>query len=206
MEKRNKGQQPKLEKRQIKVELRAASDDDSRKIEGYACVFDSASNKLGYFKEVIAPDAFDGADLSDVRCLVDHNPSKILARTSSGTLVLEIDKKGLKYTVEDMPDTTVGNDTLISIKRGDINQSSFAFTVSDEKWSEEKVDGKWIYTREILKFDKIYDVSPVTYPAYEDTTVAVRSFENFKKEREEMPFEVQKQLRSRRFFINKISK
>jgi len=102
-----------------------------------------------------------------------------LARTASGTLRLSEDANGLKYEF-DAPNTTLGNDLLEMIRRGDVNQSSFGFTVDDDTWEER--DGKMIRT--INKVKKLYDVSPVTYPAYHDATVAVRNLRQ-QKETEE---------------------
>ncbi len=102
-----------------------------------------------------------------------------MARTASGTLRLSEDANGLKYEF-DAPNTTLGNDLLEMIRRGDVNQSSFGFTVDDDTWEER--DGKMIRT--INKVKKLYDVSPVTYPAYHDATVAVRNLRQ-QKETEE---------------------
>lgn len=168
-----------LEKRTYKIEFRA-DEGDGRTVSGYAAVYRSVSNELWGFEEVIEPGAFDNADFSDVRALFNHNPDHILARTSSGTLSLVNDDEGLKYEFE-MPDTTVGRDLLVMMKRGDISQSSFAFTIKEDSWEER--EGK-LPLRHIRQIDTVYDVSPVTYPAYEQTSTSVRSLEKFRKNTE----------------------
>lgn len=125
------------------------------------------------------PGAFDGCNMSDVRALFNHDPNQILARTASGTMSVSVDAKGLKYRFE-MPNTTLGNDLLEMIRRGDISQSSFAFTVKETSWVEEKYPIPDL--RKIIKIEEVYDVSPVTYPAYEGTSVQARSIEQVAKE------------------------
>ena len=158
--------------RSITAELRAAT--EGRTIEGYAAVYNQEAD-LGFFREIIMPGAFDGADMSDVRALFNHNPDGILARTASGTMQLEVDERGLKFRFE-APNTTLGNDLLEMIRRVDISQSSFAFTVAKggDEWEDgdERAD-----LRKIKKFRALYDVSPVTYPAYTQTSVQARSAE-----------------------------
>lgn len=169
------------EQRTITIEFRAAeAGSDNRTVEGYAALFGSESERLWDFYEVIEPGAFDNADLSDVRALFNHDPNSLLARTASGTLSLSVDEKGLFYRFE-MPDTTLGNDLLEMLRRGDINQSSFAFTIKEDSWEEQ--DDR-TYLRHIRQIDKVYDVSPVTYPAYSQTTATARSFEQACQEEE----------------------
>jgi len=167
-----------VERRTFSCEMRAASDSESRTVEGYAAVFGSESEELWGFYEVIEPEAFDEADMEDVRALFNHDPNQILARTSSGTMTLSIDQTGFKYRF-DMPETTIGNDLLVSIRRGDISQSSFAFTIREDSW-EELADGRIL--RHIRKIAKVYDVAPVTYPAYEATSATNRSLEQYKSQ------------------------
>lgn len=164
-------------------ELRASA--ESRRVEGYAAVFGSESEELGWFVEEIAPGAFDDVLNDDVRALYNHDENLILARTASGTLELWVDEKGLRYAF-DAPNTTAGNDLLESIKRGDISQSSFGFRVKDDKWEELEMElngKKWFKTKRIIvKIERLFDVSPVTFPAYPDTEVARRSLDARKKE------------------------
>lgn len=160
---------------QFRQEVTADAAGTGRTVEGYAAVFSSPTT-IDWFTEVIEPGAFDEAlSRSDCRALFNHKDSYLLARQSSGTLQLSIDERGLRYTFES-PNTTMGNDILEMITRGDLKESSFAFTVAEQEWAEEKDDaGNWTYTRKIKKVDRLYDVSPVTYPAYQDTSVAARS-------------------------------
>lgn len=161
-------------------EVRAAR--RGRTIEGYAIVFNRESKDLGGFKEVILPEAVDGVlERADILALLNHDESRgVLARWTNGegTLELSKDARGVKYRF-DAPDTTLGDEVLSGVRRGDIRTSSFAFSIprSDDseefqKW-EERSDGT--YLRTIKKFSDIYDVSPVYREAYADTTVAVRS-------------------------------
>jgi len=182
MAEQRKGNKPKLsniEKRTFTIQLRAAGPgdpvDESRNVTGYAAIFNSASEDMGFI-EIIEPGAFTNAiPKSDVRALFNHDPNYILARTASGTLQLEEDEVGLKYRFE-IPNTTFGNDFKVMLERGDVNQSSFAFSVKEQSWETLKLEsGEIQYTRRIKEVDWLYDVSPVTYPAYADTTVALRS-------------------------------
>ena len=153
--------------------MRMKEGDKARRVVGYAATFNSDSETLwGSFVEQVDQRAFDEADMSDVRALFNHDENKILARTP-GTLSLEVDEMGLRYEF-DMPDTSYGNDLLISMERGDISQSSFGFTVTDEEWIDRSAD-KLLPLRRILKVGRLFDVSPVTYPAYPETTSEVRS-------------------------------
>lgn len=158
----------------------------SRTIEGYALKFESESKNLGGFVEVISRGSLDGVlDNSDVVCVFNHNGESIpLARSKNGkgSLTLEIDDTGLKYRFE-APDTANGNELLEAIKRGDIDSSSFAFTVkkSDTEISK-RSDG--LLLRRINRFNQIIDVSPVIRPAYEATTVSCRAIEEFKENEE----------------------
>lgn len=152
-------------------ELRADSEADGPVIEGYAAVFDKWSEDLGGFREIIREGAFSRSLKSkpDVRALVDHDPSRILGRTKSGTLELREDKKGLWSRVK-LPDTQSGRDIFTSVKRGDVSQMSFAFQVRGSdgaSWNDDFSE------RELLDLD-LFDVSPVTFPAYPDTVVAAR--------------------------------
>lgn len=173
-----------IEKRVFQISYRVADEDtnepgqnkaESRTVEGYAALFGVTANIGGWFDERIEPGAFkDALKRSDVRALFNHDPNYILARTTSGTLEVTEDKKGLFYRFE-VPNTNFGNDFLEMLRRGDISQSSFAFTVRKQRWEEEKLGEEMIYTRVIEEADQIYDVSPVTYPAYSETTVSARS-------------------------------
>lgn len=142
------------------------------KIVGYAAVFNVLSEPLFMgVREKIRPGAFARAlsEGQDVRGLVDHKPAMILGRTKAGTLRLSEDQHGLRYEI-DPPDTQLGRDTIVSLRRKDLDQSSFGFRVKEEEYNI-KDD---VVTRELLDVD-LFDVSVVTYPAYTQTSVAVRS-------------------------------
>jgi len=158
------------------AEERADGDEKIKTIVGYAAVFDTLSENLGGFREKIDKDAFDAVMGDDVRAVFNHDPSFILGRTTSGTLKISADDIGLRYEVEP-PDTQAANDLLVSIARGDVTQSSFSFQVDEDDWQEDE-DGRVVRT--IKSFAALRDVSPVTFPAYPDATVGVRSLEAWK--------------------------
>jgi len=147
-------------------EVRAAESDEMV-IEGYAAVFDQVTN-IGPFQEVIDRGAFEGHLNDDVRLLLNHDGAP-MARTSNGTLTLRTDDHGLHYTAT-LVDTTASRDLYAMIQRGDISQSSFAFTIEKE---ERQKDG----VRRVMQVGSILDVSPVTYPAYSTTDVTARSLD-----------------------------
>jgi len=163
------------------LELRVKRDDDGKvKIVGYAAVFDKLSEDLGGFREKIQKGAFkDALKKSDARALWNHDNNYVLGRESSGTLKLKEDDKGL-YMEVDPPDTQFAKDLMVSIERGDVNQQSFGFYIKSDKW--EGLDSKNETIRTILEVDEIVDVSPVTFPAYPDTKVALRSLDAAKKD------------------------
>ncbi len=156
------------------IEERAEGSKGPGKISGYASLYNSPYD-MGWFTEVIARGAFKDVLNDDVRALFNHDSNLILGRSKAGTLKIEEDDMGLKYTI-DLPDTQLGRDLAESVRRGDINQSSFAFSIEAEEWTGlDAQGGKTVRT--ITKMKGLYDVSPVTYPANPDTTVAKRSAE-----------------------------
>lgn len=168
------------------IELR--EEDGGPVIAGYAAVFDRMSVDLGGFREQIAPGAF--ADTlkagTDVRALVNHDSNQRLGRTSTGTARFQEDKKGLQIEV-DPPNTTVGRDTVEDIRSGNLDGMSFMFRTLDDKW--ETKDGEELRT--LLKVE-LLEGGPVTFPAYPDTSVALRSLERIKETREESKGDVSK--------------
>lgn len=161
---------------ELRVEKR---EDGASKIVGHAAVFNTLSEDLGGFREKIEPGAFTSAiKEDDVRALFNHDPNHILGRNKSGTLRLKEDQTGLAIEI-DPPDTQIGRDLMISLERGDIDQMSFGFSVKPNgaNWGEDE-DGMAIRT---LTDVRLFDVSPVTYPAYPETDVAIRSLELHKK-------------------------
>jgi len=170
-----------MEKRLFEIETRM-EEGETVKVVGHASVYNTMSEDLGGFREIIAPGAFDDVLENDVRALINHDGNLILARTTSGTLALSTDEKGLRYEFE-MPETSYGKDLAVSMKRGDITQSSFAFTVADDSW--ETTDGMDVRT--ITKVKRLFDVSPVTYPAYPDAdnlVIAQRGLSVYKEKQE----------------------
>ncbi|NNF65979.1 MAG: HK97 family phage prohead protease [Gammaproteobacteria bacterium] len=192
MEKRSTAD--KLERRSfsstLEIELR---DDDDRKIRGHAALFDSLSENLGGFREQIAPGAFDDCLGDDIRGLFNHDANMVLGRTSAGTMRVAVDSMGLTYEI-DVPDTSFARDLVVSLQRKDVSQSSFAFTVEDDDWTEDD-EGRVIRT--INKVRRLYDVSPVTYPAYADTSVALRGLDKFTSGKEELIARRKRQAESR---------
>jgi HK97 family phage prohead protease len=145
-------------------------------IEGYAAVFNQVSEDLGFFRETIMSGAFTDclAAKPDVRALFNHNADLVLGRTKARTLSLEEDSKGLHFDCTP-PDTQAARDLLTSIERGDVDQCSFGFYVRKQKWSEETgEDGETQLVRELHAID-LFDVSVVTFPAYPQTSVDLRS-------------------------------
>ena len=159
-----------VEQRAYDGELKAAV--EGRTVEGYASVFNSMSEDLGGFREIILPGAFSEVLDNDVRALYNHDSNYLLARTTSGTLEIKEDDKGLYYRFE-MPNTSYGNDMLELFRRGDLSQSSFGFTVDKDSWRME--EGQ--HVRYIERVGSLFDVSPVVYPAYTAASSGLRSAE-----------------------------
>lgn len=156
-------------------------DSESRTVEGYALLFDTPSTGLP-FVEVIERGSLEGVVAkSDVFALLNHDQSRgILARSKKGhgSLSLTVDAKGLKYRFE-APNTALGNELLENLKRGEVDSSSFAFTVEKDTWERGK-DGK--VKRTIQKVSELYDVSPVYNAAYSQTSVYKRGMEALEEE------------------------
>jgi len=170
------------EVRYFKISLRE-SGDKKKKIVGYAARFDKLSEDLGGFRERVKPGAFTKTiKEADIRALFNHDPNYVLGRNKAGTLVLEEDEKGLKISI-DPPDTQWARDLLLSIERGDINQMSFGFRTIKDTWIQQENKET---IRELNEL-KLYDVSPVTYPAYTQTSVAVRKYNEFMGTQKEKP-------------------
>ena len=154
-------------------------EEDSRRLEGRAIVFDSYSNNLGFYEKInrsaVTQELINN---SDIIFTFNHDPNQLLARyrNGGGSLDVELREDGVYFSF-DIPNTTLGNDIYELIKRGDISNCSFCFSISDEKDSQkwEKREGKMY--REIMKIGGLYDLSAVTYPAYSDTDINARSIE-----------------------------
>jgi HK97 family phage prohead protease len=169
-----------MERRFLKTELRVFSDADSgpMMVRGYAARYNCLSSDLGGFREKCAPGCFSRSISAgaDVRALINHDPNLVIGRRSAGTVEISSDNVGLQWTCK-LPDTTYARDLYALIKRGDISQCSFAFSVEDEAWSEEDDPderGQRVSVR-TLRDVNLLDVSAVTYPAYEATSVSART-------------------------------
>lgn len=174
----------KAERRFFDPHMEVRAENDSRTIEGVAAVVGRSTN-MGWYEEEIARGAFDDVLGDDVVALFNHDPNLPLARSTAkgdGKLEIFIGNQGdLMYRFK-APNTSVGNDLLENVRNEVINKSSFAFRIKEEEWiwgdREQKTNDKRI----IKKMERLYDVSPVTYPAYADTSVAARSMDVAKPE------------------------
>ena len=174
----------------MKVETRMDGDTpiELGVVEGYAALYDVETVIGGWFREVIRPGFFDNVLNDDVRCLKNHDPHYRLARSKNGqgTLSLSLDEKGLKYSYT-TPDISYAKDLQRSMELGDVTQSSFSFIPDEVNWVEKEGE---MELRELVKCKTLYDVSPVTFPAYNDTSVAKRSWEAYKAEKEAREIQV----------------
>lgn len=168
-----------LERRSYSFDVSAESRDDTDIITGRPIVYNSRTN-LGPFDEVIDSGALDGADLTDVRFLVNHDLSKIpLARSrrnnGNSTMRLSPDQNGLEIEVKlDTENNSDARALKSAVQRGDISGMSFLFSVNDEEWENLESDHP---TRRIKKIGSVVEVSAVTFPAYESTEITARSKE-----------------------------
>jgi HK97 family phage prohead protease len=158
------------------VELEQRDDDLAPRIILHPVIFDVKSEPLMFFREIIRPEAIDRTirEKTDVRALIDHDPSKILGRLSAGTLRLSKERKGLRAEI-DPPNTSYARDLIVSIRRGDITGGSFSFRVITDQWHTENDEE----IREVLDME-VYEVSAVTFPAYPQTNAALRSLEHWR--------------------------
>lgn len=169
-----------IERRILCREVRVDTSGDKPKIRGYAALFNTLSEDLGGFREQLQAGAFsDALTSSDVRALINHDANLVLGRNTSGTLTMREDASGL-YIEVTPPETQAARDLVEVMKRGDVNQMSFAFTVGkeDQTWTR---DGTGPWLRTIKRVNRLYDVSVVTYPAYPQTTAAVRALEDVER-------------------------
>lgn len=160
------------------AEFRALDDADTYTVEGYATTFDKPyvlmSDAAYEFREVVERSAFDNCDMSDVIMQYDHE-GRVFARNRNKTLTLETDENGLKIRAL-LGGTEIGRQLYEEIKGGYTDKMSFAFTVSDQKRDIEMIDGRTVITRRIKGIRKLYDVSAVSMPANESTSISARSW------------------------------
>ncbi len=165
----------KLERRMVsldRIEIRGGKG-STRILDGHAAVYNKDSEEMFGFTERVAPGAFDTAlkEKDDVRALFNHDPNYVLGRSTAKTLRMKDDGSGLGFEV-DLPDTTFARDLVVSIERCDITGCSFAFRTRKDQWVHDKTSDRVMRT---LLDVELFDVGPVTYPAYPDTDVAARS-------------------------------
>lgn len=166
----------KLERRALTAPLEVRA--DGQTVAGYAAVFNSETDIGGMFREKIAPGAFKPSLNGDVRALWNHDSSHVLGRTKAGTLRLSEDERGLAVEI-DLPDTQAGRDLRENMRLGNVDGMSFGFRVTKQAWDE---SGD-IPLRTIEEVE-LFEVSAVTFPAYEDTEIALRSLNEAKDERQ----------------------
>lgn len=155
----------------FKLEIRS-EENQPPKITGYSAVYDQLSDDLGGFREKIEPGFFAKAiGRDDVRALFNHDDNLILARTVAETLMLSEDDNGLFVEIIP-PDTSYANDLLVSIKRGDISQMSFQWQTDEDNWDSSDKNN---VIRTLIKIKRLWDVSPVTFPAYPQTSLDMRN-------------------------------
>ncbi len=162
------------------IQIRAVDGENSRHIEGYALIFDTQSEYIGFY-ETIERGAVtqEMVDVCDVFATFNHDTNKIFARSNmgKGSLTLTVDDTGLKYEF-DAPNTALGDELIEYLKRGDIDKSSFAFYMNPDDEEAETWESKdGVYFRTIHKIASICDVSPCWQAAYQDTSVSKRSLE-----------------------------
>jgi len=158
-----------IEDSELRIDIECRDTGDSPKITGYAARFGQWSSPIaGIFRERIDPAAFNKTvQESDIRALWNHNPDYVLGRNKAGTLSLSTNEHGLKMEISP-PDTEWARDLVTSIKRGDVSGASFGFEAVKDTWND-SMDER------TLNEVKLFDVSPVTYPAYPASSVKVRS-------------------------------
>lgn len=160
-----------------------AGDNDTRMARGYAAMFNRRAEIGGYFIEQIAPGAFaETLKTADVRALIDHDSGRVIGRTKAGTLRLTEDADGLLAEI-DLPDTSDGRDLAVQLERGDISGMSFGFRVTHDEWDE---TGD-MPVRTIRAVDLI-EVSAVAFPVYGDTSLAMRSLDDARKDQRRRNF------------------
>lgn len=182
--------------RRISGEIRAAGGGDTEptRLVGHAALFGELSEDLGGFREQIASGAFAQTIVDDdVRALINHDPNLVLGRNIAGTLDLAEDERGLAFEIRP-PDTTYARDLIESVGRGDISQNSFGFYVQAEEW--DGVDGD--HPVRTLTRVELFDVSPVTYPAYPQTEVALRHLRGLQAALEDAPAGAEQLMHRRR--------
>lgn len=156
--------------RSIPEKFNTRDDGGEKRVEGYFAVFDGEYQLWDGATESVDRNAFESELSGDVRCLVDHDTRLVLGRTSAGTLTLRTDDHGLWGSVLINPEDSDAMNLYARVQRGDVNQCSFGFDILDEEF-EDRGNGSVHWT---IKKVKLYEVSCVTFPAYESTSVSAR--------------------------------
>lgn len=169
--------QPDIERRYLELTLRAAGDESKPLIEGDAAVFGVETVVGRWFREKIRAGAFTRvlSEKPDVIGAFNHDWSYVLGRTTAGTLLLEQTDKALRYAIEINVNDVQAMSVWEKVKRGDVRQSSFAFTVRKEEWTEPADDSEELALREILEVGKLFDVGPVPFAQYPEASAQARS-------------------------------
>lgn len=171
---------PELERRYVELTLRAAGDDQQPVIEGDAAVFGVETVVGGWFsfREKIRSGAFTRvlSENPDVIGAWNHNWDYVLGRTTAQTLTLEQTDTSLRYRIDVNPNDSQAMSVYEKVKRGDVSQSSFAFTVRKQEWTEPPEDSEELPMREITEIGKLYDVGPVPFAQYPEASAQARSF------------------------------
>lgn len=167
-----------IERRFVATEVRVVDVDGVSHIRGYGAVFNELSEDLGGFRERIDPGAFAKTlQEADVRSLWNHDANYVLGRNRSGTLTIREDDRGLYYDVIP-PETQWARDLMVSLERGDVDRSSFGFRTIRDTWTQDE-QGSVVRT---LKEVELFDLGPVTFPAYPQTSAEARSMvESFRE-------------------------
>lgn len=170
----------------VQIQIREADGDESARTIAGAIKYDTDSAEMrdywgDTFIEQIAAGAFDESlKTRGVVGLWSHDTSQVLGNTKSGTLRIDSTPTELRFEL-DLPNTTIGNDTWESIRRGDVDGVSFGMSVTKDKWSSEDREGGKVYKRSILNAE-LFEISPVAFPAYPANEVSARSLQEFKEE------------------------
>lgn len=177
-----------MDSRHVQNELaqaRMVEEDGKRYIEGYGIVFNQESRVLGgWFVERILPESVERAlEFEDITVDSHHIEYNLLGRKKSGTATFTVDEVGVKYRAE-IPNTTYGNDIAELVKRGDIDGSSFVFTIGSDgdEWRQIEKEGMEIWERTVKNMGRIFSMGPVVTPAYPQTTAAMRSFNHYARD------------------------
>lgn len=166
-----------LERRYAQISLRAAGDGANPVIEGEAAVFNVETVIGNYFREIIRYGAFTRvlSEQPDVIGAFNHDWAFVLGRTTAGTLRLEQTATGLRYSIDVNPNDPHAMSVYEKVKRGDVSQSSFAFTVRSEAWTKPGKDSEMLALREVLEVEQLFDVGPVPFAAYPEASAQARS-------------------------------